>query len=118
MYTCMCDWVTLLYRRKPTEHCKSATMEKIKIIKKENQRTYLLISFETIHTRSSHCGSEETNQTSIHEDLGLIPSPTHWVKDQVLPRAVGLSPRHGSNLGLLWLWCRLAAAAPFLPLAW
>ena len=30
MYTCMCNWVTLLYSRKLTEHCKSATMEKNK----------------------------------------------------------------------------------------
>ena len=34
MYTYMCDWVTLLYRRKWTEHCKPAIVEKIKIIKK------------------------------------------------------------------------------------
>ena len=26
--------------------------------------------------------------------------------------------RHGSDLELLWLWCRLAAAAPIQPLAW
>ena len=32
MYVCMCDWVTLLYSRKLTEHCKPAIMEKIKII--------------------------------------------------------------------------------------
>ena len=31
MYTCMCDWVTMLYSRKPAEHCKPAIMEKIKI---------------------------------------------------------------------------------------
>ena len=30
----MCNWVTLLYSRKPTEHCKPAIMEKIKIITK------------------------------------------------------------------------------------
>ena len=30
MYTCMCNWVTLLYSRKLTEHCKPAIMEKIK----------------------------------------------------------------------------------------
>ena len=30
----MCDWVTLLYRRKLTEHCKPAIMENIKIITK------------------------------------------------------------------------------------
>ena len=32
MYMCICDWVTLLYSRKVTEHCKSAIMEKMKII--------------------------------------------------------------------------------------
>ena len=30
MYTCMCDWVTLLYSRKLAEHCKPAIMEKNK----------------------------------------------------------------------------------------
>ena len=35
MYTCMCDWVTLLCSRKLIEHCKSAIMEKIKIIMKK-----------------------------------------------------------------------------------
>ena len=28
--TCMCDWVTMLYSRKLTEHCKPAIMEKNK----------------------------------------------------------------------------------------
>ena len=31
----MCDWVTLLYGRKLTEHCKPTIKEKIKIIKKK-----------------------------------------------------------------------------------
>ena len=30
--------------------------------------------------RSSHHGSVETNLTSIHEDVGLIPGLTQWVK--------------------------------------
>ena len=39
MYLCMCDWVTLLYSRKLTEHCKPVIMEKIKIIKKKKKVT-------------------------------------------------------------------------------
>ena len=29
----------------------------------------------------------------------------------------GVGHRHSSDLALLWLWCRSAAAAPILPLA-
>ena len=30
----------------------------------------------------------------------------------------GIGLRHGLDLALLWLWCRLAATAPIRPLAW
>ena len=38
----MCDWVTLVYSRKLTEHCKAAIMEK-KIILKKAAVTILML---------------------------------------------------------------------------
>ena len=34
---------------------------------------------------SSHHSSVETNLTRIHEDTGLVPGLTQWVKDPALP---------------------------------
>ena len=42
-----------------------------------------------------HCGTAETNPTSVHEDSGLIPGLAQWAGD----------------LALLWLWHRPATAA-------
>ena len=34
---------------------------------------------------SSHCGAVETNPTSNHEVVGVIPGLSQWVKGPVLP---------------------------------
>ena len=54
------------------------------------------------------------NPTSIHEDTCLIPALPQWFKDLVLLQAVA----QVSDLALLWLGCRPAAAALIQPLAW
>ena len=74
---------------------------------------------KVFNLRSSHCGSEETNLTSIHKDAGSIPDLVHWVKDPALLWAVVyVCHSYSSDLTLLRLWCRLAAVAPMQPLAW
>ena len=53
--------------------------------------------------------SAETNLTGIHEDMGLNPG---------IALSCGVGRRHGSDPLLLWLWCRLAAAALIESPAW
>ena len=50
---------------------------------------------------------------------GSTPGLVQWVKDLASPVALscGVGRRRGSDLALLWLWCRLAATALIRPLS-
>ena len=76
------------------------------------------MSIKNLFSWSSRCGSEVTNLTSIHEDVGSIPGLTWWVKGSGIAMSCGVSHRRGSDPALLRLWCRLVAIALFPPLAW
>ena len=65
-----------------------------------------------------HCVSVVMNPTSIHEDVGLIPDLAQWLKGSSIAVSCGVGGRPVSDLVLLWLWCRWAAAALIGPLAW
>ena len=65
---------------------------------------------------SSRHGTVETNPTSIHEDVGLIPGSVGWGSRVAMSCGVGC--RLGLDSELLWLWYRPAAAALIRPLAW
>ena len=55
MYICICDWVTLLYSRKLTEHCKPAVIEKNKNhLKKFFFKSCVNLCFPTKQARN-HC---------------------------------------------------------------
>ena len=48
----------------------------------EERGIYIVSKY--LPTWSSHCGSAETNLTSIHEDTGSVPGLSQWVKDLAL----------------------------------
>ena len=58
------------------------------------------------------------NPTTVHEDTVLIPGLTQWVKGSGVAMSCGVCHGHSSDLALLWLWQRLAAASLIGPLAW
>ena len=59
------------------------------------------------------CDSAVTNMTSIHEDPGGFDPWPHSVGSGP---GIAVSCGIGCSLVLLWLWCRLEAAAPIQPL--
>ena len=80
----------------------------------------VLVSKYLVNTLSSHghgtkrCVGMEFplllngNESSIHEDSGLISGLAEASGAAV---GCGVGHRHSSDPVLLWLWCRLAAAA-------
>ena len=57
------------------------------------------------------------NPTHIQEDVGSIPGLTRWVKRAGAAAGYGEGHECGLDLALLWLWCRPAAMAWYLPYA-
>ena len=56
--------------------------------------------------------------TSIHEDSDSIPGLTQWVIGSSVAASCSIGHKYGSDLALLSLWYKLAAAAHIQPLAW
>ena len=91
-------------RHMKTCSTSSVTREtKIKITTRYHLTPVRITIIKKSTHRRSHCGVWETNPTRNHEVAGSIP---------------GLLPQWVKDLALMWLWHRVAAAAPTGPLAW
>ena len=66
---------------------------------------------------SSRSGTAETNLIRNNEVAGSISGLAQWDKSSIAMNC-GVGRSHGSDPRLLWLWCRMAAAAPIQPPAW
>ena len=67
----MCDWVTMLYSRKLTEHCKPAIMEKSKnhYIKKDFYSFFFSpLTFKN-YWRKKDCKDEDVEAQIIHNRI-------------------------------------------------
>ena len=74
MHMCMCDWVTLLYSRKLTEHCKPVIMEK-------NKNHYL-------KNKGGHRKKSKKKKKILIDSNGLKVSPSSY--DHCRVQASGL----------------------------
>ena len=59
----------------------------------------------------------ETNLTSMHGDVGLIPDPALVGYGPGVAESYGVDRRCGLDPVLMWLWHRRASAAQIGPLA-
>ena len=57
-------------------------------------------------------------QTRNHEDVGLNPSLTQWIKGYGIFVRCGVCHKHGTDLAMLWLLHRSVAAVLIQPLDW
>ena len=67
---------------------------------------------------SSQWRAAEKILTSIHEDAGFNPWPHSVGWGYSVAMSCGVGCRRGTDLALLWWWCRVAAVALIRPLAW
>ena len=89
----------------------------LELINKFIKVQFMKINFiSKIEIRSSHCSSVVMTLTSVHENAGLIPGLTQWLRIQHCSEC-GVGNRCGWDPMLLWLWHRLGAVAPIRSLA-